>query len=470
MNRKHLTAACMICFSWPARGHAHGFGERYDLPIPLSYFIAGACASVILTFLLAAWSARSHSTMHSTGTVGTSLTWPMPSTIKTLCRVLGLLALGLSTWAALAGTGDPLMNFAPTWIWIIWWIGLSMGVATLGNVWPFFDPWRTAFEVLQATLRALGLKQTTVSWPWPYALGIWPAVALLLFWSWLEVIYALPSSPQRIGLAILIWSLINISGMFCFGREVWQRHADVFAIYFEQLGRMAPCQPRGLKTPGEAPLQFSPRSQSSDLARVGFVMAMLAAVLFDGLHGSAPWLIFQELMLRWMPKNSDMNGYYSGALGLLGVWMALGLAYMVTCAITARWFARGSTLEIATCFIPTLVPIAVGYLIAHNFSGLIIQGQNLISLISDPLGRQWNLFGTAGRPMDIGLIDASTQWYVAWVAIVLGHTVSIWASHRQALAMTHVPAQATRMGLPLSVLMVVYTALSLLAISEPLTT
>ena len=468
MNRKHLTAACMICFSWPARGHAHGFGERYDLPIPLSYFIAGACASVILTFLLAAWSARSHSTMHSTGTVGTSLTWPMPSTIKTLCRVLGLLALGLSTWAALAGTGDPLMNFAPTWIWIIWWIGLSMGVATLGNVWPFFDPWRTTFEVLQATLRALGLKQTTVSWPWPYALGIWPAVALLLFWSWLEVIYALPSSPQRIGLAILIWSLINISGMFCFGREVWQRHADVFAIYFEQLGRMAPCQPRGLKTPGEAPLQFSPRSQSSDLARVGFVMAMLAAVLFDGLHGSAPWLIFQELMLRWMPKNSDMNGYYSGALGLLGVWMALGLAYMVTCAITARWFARWSTLEIATCFIPTLVPIAVGYLIAHNFSGLIIQGQNLISLISDPLGRQWNLFGTAGRPMDIGLIDASTQWYVAWVAIVLGHTVSIWASHRQALAMTHVPAQATRMGLPLSVLMVVYTALSLLAISEPL--
>ena len=392
----------------------------------------------------------------------------MPSTIKTLCRVLGLLALGLSTWAALAGTGDPLMNFAPTWIWIIWWIGLSMGVATLGNVWPFFDPWRTTFEVLQATLRALGLKQTTVSWPWPYALGIWPAVALLLFWSWLEVIYALPSSPQRIGLAILIWSLINISGMFCFGREVWQRHADVFAIYFEQLGRMAPCQPRGLKTPGEAPLQFSPRSQSSDLARVGFVMAMLAAVLFDGLHGSAPWLIFQELMLRWMPKNSDMNGYYSGALGLLGVWMALGLAYMVTCAITARWFARWSTLEIATCFIPTLVPIAVGYLIAHNFSGLIIQGQNLISLISDPLGRQWNLFGTAGRPMDIGLIDASTQWYVAWVAIVLGHTVSIWASHRQALAMTHVPAQATRMGLPLSVLMVVYTALSLLAISEPL--
>ena len=468
MNRKHLTAACMICFSWPARGHAHGFGERYDLPIPLSYFIAGACASVILTFLLAAWSARSHSTMHSTGTVGTSLTWPMPSTIKTLCRVLGLLALGLSTWAALAGTGDPLMNFAPTWIWIIWWIGLSMGVATLGNVWPFFDPWRTAFEVLQATLRALGLKQTTVSWPWPHALGIWPAVALLLFWSWLEVIYALPSSPQRIGLAILIWSLINISGMFCFGREVWQRHADVFAIYFEQLGRMAPCQPRQFKTPVEAPLQFSPRSQSSDLARVGFVMAMLAAVLFDGLHGSAPWLIFQELMLRWMPKNSDMNGYYSGALGLLGVWMALGLAYMVTCAITARWFARWSTLEIATCFIPTLVPIAVGYLIAHNFSGLIIQGQNLISLISDPLGRQWNLFGTAGRPMDIGLIDASTQWYVAWVAIVLGHTVSIWASHRQALAMTHVPAQATRMGLPLSVLMVVYTALSLLAISEPL--
>ena len=39
--------------SWPALSSAHGFGERYDLPIPLSYFVLGACATVLLTWAVA---------------------------------------------------------------------------------------------------------------------------------------------------------------------------------------------------------------------------------------------------------------------------------------------------------------------------------------------------------------------------------------------------------------------------------
>ena len=32
--------------------YAHAFGQRYDLPIPLSYFMAGAAATVALSFVI----------------------------------------------------------------------------------------------------------------------------------------------------------------------------------------------------------------------------------------------------------------------------------------------------------------------------------------------------------------------------------------------------------------------------------
>ena len=32
--------------------YAHGFGERYDLPIPLGYFVIGAGAAVALSFIV----------------------------------------------------------------------------------------------------------------------------------------------------------------------------------------------------------------------------------------------------------------------------------------------------------------------------------------------------------------------------------------------------------------------------------
>ena len=39
-----------------------------------------------------------------------------------------------------------------------------------------------------------------------------------------------------------LFAALNLAGMVCFGRDVWQRHADVFALYFSTLGRLAPIQ------------------------------------------------------------------------------------------------------------------------------------------------------------------------------------------------------------------------------------
>ena len=108
-------------------------------------------------------------------------------------------------------------------------------------------------------------------------------------------------------------------------------------------------------------------------------------------------------------------------------------------------------------------------------SSLFIQGQNIIALASDPLGLMWNIFGTASYYPDIALIDAKVTWYVATCSIVMGHIASVFMGHRAALALSHQSIQSISsrfiwvLNLPMTFLMIAFTALSLSIIAEPLT-
>lgn len=475
MRRMLFGLGAGLGFSVPAV-FAHGFDERYDLPVPLGYFVLGAAAVVALSFLIAVLFARQAARPDENPRC-----LPIPQPLLTMlwhgCRAIALALFLLTLTAALWGTGDPMMNLAPTLVWIIWWVGLSLLAALVGNVWPALDPWRTLFDGLDGVARRLGRRDgIAFYWRWPSRLGVWPAVALLLLWSWLEVVYPIAAVPRRLGVMMLAWTALSLCGMLCFGRTVWQKNGDVFAIYFATLGSMAPLAisttaPQGLllRRPGAA-LMAPEGPTPLPAGSVAFVIAMLSTVLFDGLHGGSAWSLFERILTQRFPQWMDVNGYFQGSAGLICVWLIFLLAYGLTCLATARITRAGSAALIARRFVPTLVPIAVAYNIAHNFSSLLIQGQNAIPLISDPLGRHWDLFGTARRYADIGLIDARGTWYVAIVSIVLGHVISVWLAHQVALRHNVTQRNAGMAALPLTCLMIAYTAISLSVIAEPMVT
>ena len=471
-----FAAAFAATFGLIVKVHAHGFEERYDLPLPLGYFVAGACAAVFLTFVIAIAFVRQQAGTQPDPASRSELRLSEPAFgwFIYLARSVALLLFVLTIVAALWGSADPLMNLAPTFIWVVWWVGMSFAVMLLGDFWPALDPWRTCFEALQFLARSFGLSRDIErGWKWPVRVGMWPAAVLLLAWCWLEVVYPIASSPLKLGCAAVFWFAINLTGMVCFGRAAWQRHADVFAIYFATLGRLAPVKFRsrpptimcrrlgeGLVTP----------SQCRPQGQMGFVMAMLSTVIFDGLHGGAAWTVFEQGLRRLAPGAIDANGYFAGTAGLLVVWLVFMLAYLITCwscAIINASFAH-TRADIKGKFLPALVPIAAAYNIAHNFSNLLIQGQTIFQLLSDPLGRQWDLFGTARFYPDISVVDARLTWYVAVVSIVAGHVMSIWLSHRIALGLRYSPMQTALFTLPLTVLMLGYTAVSLIIIAEPM--
>ncbi len=468
-----MTRACYAVAALlgvPASAYAHAFDQRYDLPAPLSYFVTGAAAVVVLSFVVAQIVVE-----HTRPSVATGTRQFHIGTLLPLCRIVarsvGLLLFAITVIAGLYGTADPLMNLAPTAVWILGWIGLSLVVSCVGNIWPALDPWRTSFDLIDTLARRAGIKNgISLGWRYPAAVGVWPAVALLLALCWFEVAYPQAAVPYRLVSVLLAWSVFTLLGMVCFGADKWQTNGDVFAIYFATLGLFAPLAAGhdAHSIRGRAPGRGLMTAPAPSTALIGFVIAMLSTVLFDGLSSGQLWWVVQTELTRAAPFLLDTNGYRLSAVGLIGVWLAFLSAYALTCALTTLLVPRYDTGQIARLFALTLVPIAIGYNIAHNCGIFLVQGQQFVALASDPLGIKWDLFGTANFRADIGLMDARVTWYVALIAIVGGHVISVWLAHRLALREFGTRREAALATIPLTVLMVVFTIFSLSVIAEPM--
>lgn len=453
----------------PGTAWSHAFGQRYDLPAPLGYFVAGAAAAVVLSFVVAAVFARGAPRESQAEGLVVPLS-PLLPLLRASARALSVALLCVVVMAGVFGSRNPEMNFATILVWIVWWVGLSFVVACFGDVWSALDPWRAIFESMERLARRFGFANTLcLGWRYPPGLGAWPAVFFLLLFVWIEVIYPRAAAPLDLAWMAAAWSMITLAGMVCFGGDAWRRHADVFAIYFNTLGRFAPvaATPDGrgivLRAPGRALITGGPVS----IGMVGFVLAMLSTVMFDGLLGTQVVALSYALLADWTTLHPLAGGYVLGTAGVVGVWLVFLLAYLLACGATA-WITRSHTTgAVARLFVLTLVPIAIAYNVAHYFSYLVVQGQLIIPLLSDPLGRGWDLFGTAKVYPDIGIIEARAAWHLAIVSVVSGHVISIWLAHRLALR-EFGARRAVVASMPLTALMVVYTVLSLLIIADPL--
>jgi hypothetical protein len=116
----------------------------------------------------------------------------------------------------------------------------------------------------------------------------------------------------------------------------------------------------------------------------------------------------------------------------------------------------------------SLVPIAVAYHLAHYVSLLLTTGQFIIPLASDPLGRGWNLFGTRGRPVDLGIVSPVWYWYGSVALIVIGHVLAVIVAHVEATRRFASHRAALLSQLPMLALMVAYTSLSLWIMAQPI--
>jgi hypothetical protein len=237
-------AALVAAFAIASAAGAHGFGDRYDLPVPLSLWVGGAAIAVVLSFLVMGLFLRSPAIAGGYPRLNL-LRWRVArilvdSRLWWSGRITCVALLAVTIAAGFSGNQDPTRNVTPTAVWVIWWVGIAYLSALLGNVWAIVNPWSALFLVVERFIDG-GIKRRL---GYPRALGVWPAVFLFGVFAWTELAFNGRAVPAQLALLIVGYSLITWAGMAVFGRSVWLSHGDPFATAFGLLARFSPIELR----------------------------------------------------------------------------------------------------------------------------------------------------------------------------------------------------------------------------------
>ncbi len=359
--------------------------------------------------------------------------------------------------AALVGTTDPVENLAPTWVYVIFWVGLPLLSLLFGNVWRALSPWRAIADAFVWVWEWTGREARPLA-AYPERFGRYPGVVALFAFVALELCYSNPSNPRALAFAIALYSYVALFGMLAFGRETWTVRGEGFAILFAYIARIAPFVAREGRIRLRLPLTGLAGAEHVPGSTL-FVAVALGSVGFDGYSRTITW---QELVARVeAPYVLDRPGtgeLLVTGLDFVGLTVAIAIvlgAFLAACALARSMVNAPRSLR--PDFILSLVPIALVYTVAHYFSLFVIQGQFAVPLLSDPFGRGWDVFGTAGVRPNIGVLAPNTIWYVQATALVLGHVAGLVVAHDRAVAVFRERDDALRSQYAMLALMVVYT-------------
>lgn len=462
----------------PASALAHGIGGRSDLPIPRWLFAWAAAVVLIVSFVALAtlWpkprleQAPSRVVLH------------FPRILDPICGAIGIALFVVVVYAGFAGDQElPGANLAPTFIYVLFWVGLAFLSGLFGDVFRAFNPWRAVARAVSWTVRNLA-PDSRVLEPsaYPRWLGRWPAVVGILGFAWLELIYVDKDTPSTLAWLSVGYAVVQFAGMGRYGIETWTSRGDAFAVYFNLFSRLSP-----LRWYRDRLELRSPLAGVTSLEPLPGTIPLLAATIgstsFDGLEQGSLWInsIAPELQTFFfsnfgLEERARVFGQgpgekaaveLSGTVGLLAMVMIVGAIYRL--GIWGMHSVDRRTLAgvLATRFVHTLVPIALAYVVAHYFSLLVYEGQATAFLASDPLGNGSNIFGTADSQVDFGILTPNSIWYVQVGALILGHVAGLALAHDRALVLYRRPRDAIRSQYWMLIVMVGFTSLGLWLLS-----
>jgi len=439
---------------------AHGIGGVRDLPVPESFFFTTAAIVLIVSFVLlgALWR-RPLLESHAEGRL-------LPDALSAivLSRVLRLALqaltvglLGVAFATALFGTTIELLNFAPTFVYVVFWLGVPLLSVTLGNVWSVLSPWRAIADATVWMLELSGREARPVL-EWSGRWGRYPAAGALFAFVTLELAHPKPAFPRTLGIAIALYSYWALAGMAVYGRDAWTRYGEGFAVAFGLLARIAPFAAREGRVVVRWPFTGLGGAEHVRGTLV-FVAVMLGSTSFDGFARTSTW---QNVLGE---VRADLAGSSVRVVDLATTLVNVaGLTAFVAGVMVTYFAAVRSTRALVHVerslvpdFVLSLVPIAAAYLVAHYFSLFMIQGQFIVTLISDPFGKGWDLFGTVDFAPNLAVVSPETVWYVQVAALVVGHVAGLAIAHDRAVTLFDDRRAALRSQYPMLGLMVLYT-------------
>jgi hypothetical protein len=432
-----------IALMAPASVLAHALNPTYQSRLPLAVYLAGAAATVALSFVFVL--------VRDVRAERPAMDEPShlpPALIRYGLRALGLLAW---LWIVAQGIvgGASAAEVATLFLWVYGWVGVAILSAFAGPVWHFLDPFSTLHDLgawVLRRLRVTGLAPVD----YPERAGRWPAAVGFGIVVWLELVVG--AGPDILFVVLVGYTALTLALMAQYGRDAWRANGEVFTVWFRLLGRLA------LYALADEEGRVRRRPFASGLLEPGWTRADIVivalgvgSILFDGLSQTQIW--FDAFGLPPLPAQTL----------LLVAFLAIIVAAAFTAVRAVGVAAAGAG----------LLPIAVGYLIAHYLTYLIIDGQRIAIAISDPFQRGWDLFGTAFLEPSGAWLPPGLIWTLQLAAVVGGHMLGAWGGHVVA-AMDAPPDMDARTlrnrQIPLALVMVSLTTLTLWSLGQAIVT
>jgi hypothetical protein len=323
---------------------------------------------------------------------------------------VGLAVLVLVVVAAFVGPDEPAANIAPLVVYPVGWVVLPFLCLPLGDLVRLLNPW----EPVVATVDRVVGTDRGARWRADGPAPRWTAAAFLWAFSWFLLAYHRPGSPRAVAVFLLSYSGAAVLGGLRWGRT-WLHEGEGFAGLSRAVGHLV--HRRG---DGPAP------------GLLALVAVWIGATAFHGVANTTWWVDVEGATSGW--TRTGVN-----TLGL--VWLTGGAAVVVLFAVrllvrrdapdaTDRPWPRGAPVAVLGL---ALVPLALAWFVAYELTFTVLEGQNFLILLSDPVGRGWDLFHTMHLTIDYRV---ATGGWVRWaqeVLLLTGHLTAVVLAHDAAL-------------------------------------
>lgn len=448
---------------------------------------------------------------------GRLLRWrPFRFGLQVACAVLFLLIIVTGLFGRQQGAS----NLATVLTWTYWWILLVLLTMLLGKAWCYVCPW-DALAGWLARLTWWGPPRLSLSAerPWPRALAnLYPAVALFLLLTWLELGYGVTTRPFYTAILGLLMFFLAFFPALVFERSAFCRYACLVGRISGLYALFAPLElrardqgvcrtcstrdcyfgnARGLPCPtsqylggmskntycilcGEC-LHTCPRDNvainlrpfGTDLYKAwpirsdeaAMTLVMLTMSTFHGFTMTPTW----HGLVASLERFGRLPYLVAFTVGMAGFLLALVAGYLVVVVASARLAPpRGTKVRyLAIRYAYAFLPATLFYHLAHNTLHFSVEAAALVPVLSDPFGWGWDLLGTA-RLQPGPLLSG---WLVAVLMVafvVVGHLWSLGLIGHIAGRLFPDPRAARRSALPPIVGALLYSMLNLWSVAQPM--
>lgn len=446
----------------PGAARAHASEQGFVLLLPTDVYIAAGVASVALT-VMALGLLPGAAAAAPFRPLPLPLIRARPRRLPPVTSTLSALALLALVAAGLYGPRDPLVNRLPLTVWTVWWVGLVALQGLVADHWRWTNPWTGPGAVLAR------LSGTRAPLGYPRRLGRAPGILGFLAFAGFLMADPAPADPARLALVAGAYWLLMLAGLALFGPR-WLLRAEGLTMLMRAYRRMAVIgRARGrlaVGLPGWQVLKAPPAAPGLGL----FCLLLLGSGSFDGLNETFWWLGVLGINPLEFPGRSAVT-----APTLAGLVAAnTGLVAVFALAILAGLrIARSPMPPLAAfaLFAPSILPIALGYHIAHYLTAFLVDGQYVLAALSDPLGTGADLLGLGAFHVTTGFLNTPGPVRIIWLsqagAVVAGHILAILLAHALAVRAFGSNLRALLSQAPLAGFMVAYTFFGLWLLASP---